>query len=131
MKRIVIADDSATARMFVQRCLEIAGLSDAEFVLAGNGVEALAAMRVARTHLLVTDLTMPEMDGLELVRRVAASPRLNGTPVLVVSSSTNDAVRDQLLQACAHSVLKKPISPPVVIEALESLRFLEEDPLDS
>jgi len=63
MKRVVIADDSQTARMFIRRCLEIVGLAETEFVEADNGREALARIKEAPTDLLVTDLNMPLMDG--------------------------------------------------------------------
>lgn len=121
MKRVVIADDSALARMFLRRCLEITGLSDAEFVEAANGEEALERMREAATDLLVTDLTMPGVDGLELMRRIAASPRLSGTPVLVVTSAGNEMQRQELKKLGVSAILSKPISPPVVADALMSI----------
>lgn len=126
MKRVVIADDSALARMFLRRCLEITGLADAEFVEAANGHEALERMKEAPTDLLVTDLTMPEVDGLELMRRIAASPRLHGTPVLVVTSAGNEQQRQELLHLGVAGILSKPISPPVVADALSSI-FPEEE----
>jgi two-component system chemotaxis response regulator CheY len=126
MKRIVIADDSATARMFVQRCLEIAGLAEADFVLVEDGAQALEALKESPTDLLVTDLTMPVMGGLDLVKRVSASPRLSGMPVMVVSSSTSDSVVQELEAAGAGAVLSKPIGPPVMIDALERMHLLEE-----
>lgn len=125
MKRVVIADDSALARMFLKRCLEITGLSEAEFVEAANGAEALEKMRESFTDLLVTDLTMPEVDGLELMRRISASPRLNGTPVMVVTSAGNEEQRAELRQLGVSAILSKPISPPVVADALAEI-FPEE-----
>ena len=120
-KRVVIADDSALARMFLRRCLEISGLNDAEFVEASDGAEALEKLKEVPTDLLVTDLTMPGVDGLELMRRISASPRLNGTPVLVVTSAGNEAQREELIELGVVSILSKPINPPVVADALEKV----------
>lgn len=121
MKRVVIADDSATARIFIQRCLEIAGLSDAEFVQAANGREALELLRTGRPDLLVTDLTMPDMDGTELLTRICASPTLNGLPVMVVSSQTNPKVVEELKSLGAGAILSKPVNPGMVADALEDI----------
>ncbi len=120
-KRVVIADDSALARMFLRRCLEISGLNDAEFVEASDGAEALEKLKEVPTDLLVTDLTMPDVDGLELMRRISASPRLNGTPVLVVTSAGNEAQREELMNLGVVAILSKPINPPVVADALEKV----------
>jgi two-component system chemotaxis response regulator CheY len=126
MKRVVIADDSATARMFVRRCLEISGLGDAEFHEASNGVEAMALLKEQKADLLVTDLTMPEMGGLDLMKRIAASPFLSGVPVIVITSSSNPAVEEELTALGAKAILGKPISPPRMIEALELAGMQEE-----
>jgi len=121
MKRIVIADDSALARMFIRRCLEIAGLGDATFVEAVDGHDALQKLREAPADLLVTDLTMPNMNGVELVRRISASPRLSGLPVLVVTSAGNEEQRRELYKLGATQILSKPISPPMLIEAIQEI----------
>ncbi len=118
MKRIIIADDSATARMFIKRCLQIIGLGDAEIVEAEHGKEALAAAKEKGADLLLTDLNMPVMDGETLVKWVKASPKLSDLPIVVISSAGNPAKEKQLLEMGAHRVLNKPVSPPVMMEAL-------------
>ncbi len=118
LKNIVIADDSALARMFIRRCLEIAGLGDANFFEASDGSEALVRMKEVKADLLVTDLTMPNMNGIELMRRISSSPRLSGTPVLVVTSAGNEEQRKELLALGATRILSKPISPPMLVEAI-------------
>ena len=127
LKNIVIADDSALARMFIRRCLEIAGLSDANFYEASDGSEALVKMKEVKADLLVTDLTMPNMNGIELMRRISSSPRLSGTPVLVVTSAGNEEQRKELLSLGATRILSKPISPPVLVEAINLIRNKGEE----
>jgi two-component system chemotaxis response regulator CheY len=121
IKNVVIADDSALARMFIRRCLEIAGLGEANFFEASDGSEAIVCMKKVKADLLVTDLTMPNMNGIELMRKISSSPRLSGTPVLVVTSAGNEEQRKELLELGATRILSKPISPPILIEALQQV----------
>ncbi len=121
IKNIVIADDSALARMFIRRCLEIAGLGESNFFEASDGSEALVKMKEVKADLLVTDLTMPNMNGIELMRRISVSPRLSGTPVLVVTSAGNEEQRRELMELGATRILSKPISPPILIEAIHDV----------
>ncbi|MFH1075373.1 MAG: response regulator, partial [Pseudomonadota bacterium] len=111
MKQIVIADDSATARMFIKQCLEIAGCREATFVEVENGKDALAALREHHTDLVVADLNMPVMDGETLLKWIKSSPRLNSIPVLVITSALNPAKEKELMDLGAHTVLSKPVSP--------------------
>lgn len=121
MNRIVIADDSATARMFIRRCLEIIGLGEAALVEAENGREALSLLKEEKADLLLTDLNMPVMDGATLLKWVKSSPRLHDLPVLVITSAGNPAKEQELTALGAFGVLNKPISPVVLMEALKSL----------
>ena len=121
MKRIVIADDSATARMFIKRCLEIIGFGDATIIEAANGKEALARVKEEATDLVITDLNMPVMDGETLLKWIRANPKLNTIPVLVVSSAGTPAKEAELLELGAIGILGKPVSPPALMEKIEPL----------
>ncbi len=121
MNRIVIADDSATARMFIRRCLEIIGLGEATLVEAENGREALSLLKEEDTDLLLTDLNMPVMDGATLLKWVKSSPKLHDLPVLVVTSAGNPAKEQELTALGAFGVLNKPVSPAVLLDALKPL----------
>lgn len=126
MKKIVVADDSTTARMFVIRCLEIIGLNGSEFLPAANGREALELLKKDGVDLLVTDLNMPEMDGATLLKKVKASPRLHEIPVVVVSSGSNPAKNAELKKLGALAVLEKPVSPAALLDVLGPLIHPEE-----
>jgi len=121
MKRIVIADDSSMARAFVKKCLLVSGYHDAEFVEAKNGQEALDRLREKPTDILVTDLNMPVLDGLQLVRRVSASPKLFGLPILVITSVANETTEKELLDSGAKLVLGKPVSPAEFAQAVKGV----------
>lgn len=121
MKRVVIADDSQSARMFIRRCLEIIGLAQADFVEAENGREALTQVKSTPTDLLVTDLNMPVMDGEMLLKWIKGSPKLSQLPVLVITSAGNKAREQVLLELGAWGVLRKPVSPAALAQKLEPL----------
>lgn len=125
IKKIIIADDSATARMIIKRCLEIAGFFDVQMIEANDGQEALSLAKENQPDLLITDLNMPNMDGRTLLKHVKASPRLNSMPVLVISSASNEAMEKELVELGAFAVVNKPITPTSVSEALQNI--MEED----
>ncbi|MCW9050449.1 MAG: response regulator [Deltaproteobacteria bacterium] len=124
MKKIIVADDSSTARMFIKRCLQIIGLGDAEIIEAEHGKEALAAAKAQDVDLLLTDLNMPVMDGETLLKWVKSSPKLCDLPVIVITSAGNPVKEAQLLELGAHRVLNKPVSPPMLMDALAD--FIED-----
>ncbi|OFZ80193.1 MAG: hypothetical protein A2583_11320 [Bdellovibrionales bacterium RIFOXYD1_FULL_53_11] len=121
MKKVMIADDSGTARMFTRRCLEISGIQGAEFIEVPNGVEAMKALADAAVDVIFTDLNMPDMDGVELLREVKASQKLKHIPVIVVTSAHNPAKEAELVGLGAYRVLGKPVSPAIITAAIELL----------
>lgn len=124
--RILIVDDTTTARIFAQKSLANIGLHDAEFVQAVHGIDALEKIRQSPPDLILTDLMMPEMDGETLLKELKADPDLKHIPVLVVSSAGNLARKDALLALGALDVLQKPFSPTEIYDALKSLLDEEE-----
>lgn len=108
---ILVVDDSPVARKIVRRCLSVAGFGDAEITEAGDGVEAMAMLRQSIPDLVLTDLNMPRMDGVELMCRVRASPRLHEVPMIVISSLVEDNKHRELLTRGAAHLLPKPVSP--------------------
>ncbi|MFZ5774752.1 MAG: response regulator [Thermodesulfobacteriota bacterium] len=120
MKRIIIVDDSETARMFIRRCLEIIGFDGAGIIDAANGREALEKLKQGQAEIVLTDLNMPVMDGETLLKWIKASPSLCELPVVVISSAGNPAKEEELIQIGALGVVAKPVSPPKLIALLGS-----------
>ncbi|MFH1139504.1 MAG: response regulator [Pseudomonadota bacterium] len=121
MFRIIVADDSSMARMFIQRCLEIAGFSDAKFIQAVNGEEVKKILEQEPADVVVTDLNMPKMDGTELLKWIKSTPALKNIPVVIISSTTNKKKVAELEELGAFAILGKPLSPPVAVAALTPL----------
>lgn len=130
MKRIAIVDDSSSARAFIKRCLEIIGLNETTFIECENGKEALSTIKDEPVDLLLTDLTMPVMDGMTLLKWIKASPRLCDIPVLVITSAGNPAKEAEILEVGAFGILAKPVSPAMLMNALCPLINEEEECTD-
>ena len=118
-ERILIVDDSATSRMIVRRCLEMAGYSDAIFLEAGDGAAALDLLETNPVDLIVTDLKMPRMDGRTFVRKLQSNPTTSEIPVLVVSSVAGSAEEDPAFGNNVVTAVQKPLSPAKLMHALK------------
>jgi two-component system chemotaxis response regulator CheY len=124
--KIIIADDSRTARFLIRQYLEMAGFFQADFIEVESGREALDHLKENAVDLVITDYKMPEMDGLDLLRRVKASPKLHDLPVLVITSFANQAKIDELLENGAFAVLQKPLSLSKLHETVKTFLNREE-----
>lgn len=121
MPKILIADDSALARAFMIRCIQISGISDCEFIESSNGLEVIENLRNVHPDLIITDMNMPKCDGIELVKRVKSNPKLNTIPIVVMTSAGNTAQRTELEELGVSSILSKPFTPPDVVNIANKL----------
>jgi chemosensory pili system protein ChpA (sensor histidine kinase/response regulator) len=105
--RVLIVDDSMSVRRAIASLLEDQGY---DTVLARDGLEAVKAMDVQRPDLLLTDLEMPNMNGLELTAHVRSRPELAALAVIMITSRSMDKHRRQALSAGVNVYLTKPYS---------------------
>jgi two-component system chemotaxis response regulator CheY len=119
MHRILIVDDSATIRKMVRASLQ--GVEGAEFVEAATGLEAIEQLAVARVHLIVLDLNMPDMHGLDVLKFVRRQPQYSNLPIIVLTTRGDDSSRDTAAQAGATSYLTKPFVPQVLATTARAL----------
>ena len=112
--------------MIARRCLKIAGRGGDEFLEAEHGRAALDVLKHNAVKLVIADLNMPVMDGQTLIRFMRSSPRLNEIPVVVVSSLVNPSTAEALKKMGATVVLRKPLNPARMADALESVAQLAE-----
>jgi two-component system, chemotaxis family, sensor histidine kinase and response regulator WspE len=103
-KRILVADDSLTVRELERKLLASHGY---DVAVAVDGMDGWNALRTEAFDLLVTDIDMPRMDGIELVRLIKADPHLKGLPVMIVSYKDRDEDRQRGLDAGADYYLAK------------------------
>ena len=126
--KILIVDDTTTARIFAKKCLTGIGFHDAEFIQAKHGLDALDKLKDTSIDLILTDLMMPEMDGETLLTQIKMKEELRDIPVVIVSSAGNMARRDILMQMGALDILPKPFSTTEMYEVLKG--FLDEEEED-
>jgi two-component system chemotaxis response regulator CheY len=114
--RALIVDDSSVMRKIVERSLRQAGLDPLVVREAGTGVEALEILRSDRVDLILTDINMPAMDGLEFVRQVRAQNLAPGVPVVMITTESSEEHVKQAIQAGARGYIRKPFTAEQVRE---------------
>lgn len=121
---VLVVDDSETMRAMIIRVIKLSGFETENIYEAGNGREALEVLDAAWVDLVLTDIHMPEMDGLELLRRLSIDPVLSKLPVIVVTSEGSEQPIREALTLGAKACIRKPFTPETVRQVL--LRHLEE-----
>ena len=118
-KTILIVDDSATMVLSVKSTLEMNGFT---VDTASDGVQALAKLKGGlRPDLIITDVNMPNMHGLELIRNVKTLPGFRFTPILTLTTESQAVKRDQAKQLGATGWLVKPVSGPDLIKVIKQV----------
>jgi len=117
--RCLVVEDSKTMRNMLSESLQrIPGM---EVVEAENGLAGIRALATQRFDLVLTDVNMPVMDGLKLVRHVRADPRHAKTPIVIITTESAPNDRDRALALGANAYIEKPIQAPRVIRAVKKL----------
>ncbi|HSN91431.1 MAG TPA: response regulator [Anaeromyxobacteraceae bacterium] len=115
MTRILLVDDSRVTRELMKVYLIAKGV---ELLEAADGAEALEVARGQRPDLVLADLRMPKLDGAALCKALGADLRTRGIPVLILTSNTDESTAARCRAAGAREVLRKPIQPQPLLEAL-------------
>ena len=100
--RALIVDDSSVMRKIVERSLRQAGMDLKQVVEAGNGAEALAALNENPVDIILCDINMPIMDGLEFVKQLSGVPNAKGVPVVMITTEGSEAHVVQAISAGAR-----------------------------
>jgi two-component system chemotaxis response regulator CheY len=106
-------------RAFVTAALEAEG--GYEVVEARNGFEALRLLPRGPYHLVITDINMPDINGLEMIRYVKGSPQYQKTPLIIISTEGRERDRDRGLKLGASEYLVKPFAPETLLGAVRRL----------
>lgn len=119
--RVLIVDDSSVMRKIIERSLRQAGLDLGEVVEAGNGIEALAAVRAGVFDLILSDINMPAMDGIEFLRQLGSVEGAKGTPVVMVTTEGSETRVVEALSIGAKGYIRKPFTPDQIKERVSPL----------
>jgi len=114
MKKILITDDSATMRKMVMAALRT--LPDITFLEASNGLEALEIIAINRPDLVILDINMPDMNGMDVLRFIRNHQTFFNLPVIILSTRSDDGIKTTAVEAGATVYLTKPFQPHVLKE---------------
>jgi two-component system chemotaxis response regulator CheY len=117
-KTILIVDDSASVRQVVSIALRGAGY---EVVTASDGQDALKQLDGKRIHLIISDVNMPNMDGITLVGEVKKLPSYKFTPIIMLTTESQEEKKRQAQAAGAKAWVTKPFQPAQMLAAVSKL----------
>ena len=119
MKKILVTEDSATMRGLIVSTLE--AMERFEVVEAKNGFEALRALPREKVDLIITDINMPDINGLELVNFCRSNPLYLQIPVIIISTEGSERDREKGLALGADAYLIKPFQPEELQQVVRDL----------
>lgn len=108
---VMIIDDSKSMRHVIKKVLKISGLEIGEIIEAGNGQEALDQLQDHWVDIILSDMHMPVMDGMEFLRRLGTHPDFRDVPVVLVTTERNEERLAQAMALGARAYLSKPFQP--------------------
>lgn len=109
MRRILVTEDSATMRSLLVATIEASG--DYEVIEAASGFEALRLLPREKVDLIITDINMPDINGLELINYVRKSETYRNTPLFIISTEGREKDVEKGITLGANEYLVKPIDP--------------------
>jgi len=118
MKKVLIVDDSETIRQQVAGPLESAGFT---VLMAADGMAGLECMEQNDLAMAILDVNMPRLNGLELLEKLRANPRLAGLPVLILTTEVQRSMIDRAKSAGAKGWLVKPVKSEHLVGTVKRL----------
>jgi two-component system chemotaxis response regulator CheY len=119
--KVLIVDDSAVMRKIVERALRQAGLEIGEVLEASNGAEALVEVEKGSLDIILSDINMPVMDGLEFLKNLSKVEAGKGVPVVMITTEGSEARVVEALSVGAKGYIRKPFTPEQVKERVAPL----------
>jgi two-component system chemotaxis response regulator CheY len=123
---VLVVDDSAAIRKILQRVLRQTGMAIRAIHEAGDGQEALELLKSQPVDLVLTDINMPKMDGIQLLAAMKASPKWRHIPVMMVTTEGGETKVAEAVKLGAAGYVRKPFTADQIKEKLAA--FLEPVP---
>mgnify|MGYP006420795923 FL=1 len=120
-KQVMVVDDSPVIRRIVEKQLKMLGFGGFNFLGAGNGVLALSLLEEKKVDLIITDLHMPDMNGIEFVREVRINEKTDLIPVLMITSDYNTNKMLEAYEAGVDEFMQKPFKVVALEEKIKTL----------
>jgi two-component system chemotaxis response regulator CheY len=118
---VLVVDDSAAIRKILQRVLRQTGMAIKTIHEAGDGEEALEILKVHSPALVLTDINMPKMDGLQFLAAIKSSDRLRGIPVVMITTEGGEAKVGEAVKLGAAGYVRKPFTADQIKEKLAGI----------
>ena len=118
MHKVLIVDDSPTIRKMVRASLQDV---EADFIEAATGLEAIEQLAITRVQLIVLDLNMPDMHGIDVLKFVRRNPQYDTLPIVVLTTRGDEMSRQTATAAGATSYMTKPFAPQALAHAVRGL----------
>ena len=119
MSEILVVDDSRVMRDMVVACLR--AMPGASFTHAASGLEAIERLSLAHFDVVVLDLNMPDIGGIEVVEFIRGQDRLRSLPIIIVTTRGDDESRERALAAGASRFMTKPFTPDAILAEVRAL----------
>lgn len=119
--RALIVDDSAVMRKIVERSLRQAGLESLIIYEAASGMEGLEILRSNQVDVILSDINMPVMDGLEFVRQLRSQKLASGIPVVMITTESSEEHVKYAIEAGAMGYIRKPFTADQIKRRVLSL----------
>ena len=116
--KLLIVDDSATMRKIIMRSIRQSGLKVDKFLEAGNGKEALDVIGSNPVDIVLVDINMPEMNGLEFLERLRSSPATKKLPVVMITTEGSENIVKKAERLGLNGFIRKPFTPEVIASTL-------------
>lgn len=123
-KKILAIDDMKTLRTLLSKVLKNAGY---EVVEAIDGVDGLEKFHIDKPDLVISDLNMPNMDGIGFVTHARMHPNGKTTPILILTTETNEILKNRAKEAGATGWLTKPFNPQRLTKLVDQLTGTKRD----
>jgi two-component system chemotaxis response regulator CheY len=118
---LLIVDDSAAIRKILQRVLQKTEMPIGKIYEAGDGFEALAVLRANKVSFVLSDINMPNMDGLQLLGQIRANEDWKAMPVVLITSEGSQARVMEAAHMGATGYVRKPFTPEQINKVLEGM----------
>ena len=124
---ILIVDDSTPMRAVIRKVIRASGFNIGTFFEAANGTEALSVLNANWLDLILTDYNMPDMNGLELLKRMKTDDCMQTIPVVMITTEGSRERVDTFMAHGAAAYVKKPFTPETIREMLNTILGEPED----
>lgn len=124
---VLIIDDSSSMRSVIKKTLEVSGFDIGQFFEAGNGREALSVLEKEWVDIILTDVHMPEMDGVAFLKALQKQTTVATAPVIVVTTEGREERIEEVLGLGAKAWIKKPFKPEEIRKTLMDVLGMDEE----